>query len=227
MLLSEVGKWLLDLFQRFDCDIELLLNEEPFWKVCHQCPDGNCCTKPIVPTMGEEWSLIRNFVKERFSVDEKKKLLRNIKAKQLQCIFLVNNRCSIYPVRPWACRIFPYTISFYSSPITKQVGGLALPSCPTLASAFSLKVGELFFHRPPVLYRHSSGRLVKCKLKKHRPLWLIDISEYWHEYEQNMPKNEAGTLEGWNMHEWVGFAKYARETGLINDSKFLEQFGLD
>lgn len=226
MSLSEIGEWLLEFFQRFDDEVKLLLKEEPFWEVCHQCPDGYCCSKPTLPIMGEEWLLIQDYVKQNFSRQSKKRLLENIERARLQCIFLFGNRCSVYSVRPWACRIYPYTISFHTSPITFQVGGVALPSCPTLASAFGLKQDQLFFHYPNVLSRHSS-RLVKCKLKKHKPLWLIDGSDYFRKYEAKMPKNEEGTLDGSNMHEWVEFAKLAKQKGYIDNSKFLSSFGLD
>lgn len=227
MSLTEIARWLSDFYERFDHEVRLLLEEEPFWKVCYQCSDGYCCSKPVLPIMSPEWSLIQNFIKENFSPQDKHRLLQNIESTRLQCIFLFDNRCSVYQVRPWICRIFPHTISFFSSAITFQVGGIALPNCPNLARAFGLKVDETFFQYPTVVARSSINKLVKCKLKKHKPLWLIDGTEYWREYEGKMPKNEDGTLDGWNMHQWVDFAKLARNKGYFDENKFLEYFGLD
>lgn len=223
---SDIGKWLIDFFKRFDSEVQFLYKEEPLWKACYKCLSGHCCSKPVLPIMGAEWDLIRDFVKEQFSPKDKKRLLRKIESLSLECIYLVENRCSVYPVRPWICRLFPYTISFYSSPLTAQVGGIALPSCPTFAPVFGLKINELFFQYPKILTRHSSNRLVKCKLKKHRPLWLIDGTEYWREYEREMPKTANGVLDGMNMHEWVGIAKSGRDQGVIEVNNYLAYFGL-
>jgi len=223
---GEVGQWLINFFKRFDSEIQFLYKEEPFWKSCYKCVDSHCCKKPTLPIMAAEWDLIRDFVQEQFLPKNKERLLQKIESPSLECIYLVGNHCSVYPVRPWICRLFPYTISFYSSPITTQVGGIALPSCPTFVQIFGLKVDELFFQYPKVLTRHRGNNLVQCKLKKHRPLWLIDGTEYWREYEREMPKNENGVLDGMNMHEWVGIAKLGRDQGVIEINNYLAYFGL-
>ena len=157
MSLTGVGRWLPDFFERFDHEVRLLLKEEPFWRGCYKCSDGHCCSKPVLPIMDPEWSLITVFIRESFSPQDKRRLMQNIESTRFRCIFLFSNRCSVYRVRPWICRIFPHTISFFSSPITFQVGGIALPSCPTLAAAFGLKVDQTFFQHPAVVARSSTS----------------------------------------------------------------------
>ena len=190
--MNHLSEWLGDFYVRFDSDIQLLLNEEPFWKVCHSCPDGYCCQKEIVPVMSLEWHLITRYVKEEFSKQSKNRLLENVETKRPQCPFLFSHRCAIYPVRPWACRTYPYTISFQHSPLSLQSGGIVLPRCPTLAPLFQIEPDTIVSCQPEVLDRHESGKIVKCQLPKHQALWLIDASSYFHEYLGEMPKDEVG-----------------------------------
>ncbi len=123
------------------------------------------------------------YVRDNFTPDDKKQLAKNIISNRSACIFMFNSRCSVYPNRPWGSRIHPYAISFAESASLFPSGKIEVPSCPSLASVFSLKTDEEAIQEPQVIERHTGGRLVKVKLKKHRPLWLIDISEYVMEYE--------------------------------------------
>ncbi len=213
---GEWYQWYQGFCARFENEIKLLLKVEPFWGACHQCPDGYCCGRHILPLMidnvnpfkSEEWRLILNYVRQNFSTKQRQILLQNINIaeKRRECIFLFDNRCSVHPARPWNCRLYPYTISFHSSSIFFLVGGLALPSCPTLAPAFGLKRGESFIQNPDVLSRHSSGKLVKCKLKKRKPLWLIDASKYFREYEANVFQCQET-----KTYDWAGLLELANE----------------
>jgi Fe-S-cluster containining protein len=75
------------------------------------CTQGcyNCCLNPIVPITQIEFMGISWYASEIINdVD-----IRNILKQQLQehkdklsCPFLVNHECSIYPIRPIACREF-------------------------------------------------------------------------------------------------------------------------
>jgi Fe-S-cluster containining protein len=206
-----VVKWLRDFYQRFEGEIQLLYREEPFWKSCSKCSSNQCCRTTSHPIMTAEWDLVREFVREQLSPANREKISKRIERPGPDCIFLIGNRCSVYPVRPFVCRQYPYTVSFYSSHISANVGGITLPSCPTFASSFGLKVGAVFFQSVRVLDRHGSSHLVRCKLKRHRPLWLIDGTEYCREYERETPKNETGTLEGMELHDWVRLARLRRD----------------
>jgi Fe-S-cluster containining protein len=216
MSLGEWCHWYQGFCARFEKEIKLLLKVESFWKVCHECPDGYCCGRYTLPLMidnvnpfkTEEWWLILNYVKQNFSAQQRQTLLRNINIadKRKECIFLFGCRCSVHPARPWACRLYPYTISFRSSPVFFLVGGLALPSCPALAPAFGLKPGNSLIQNPDVLLRHSSGKLVKCKLKKRKPLWLIDASDYFQEYEASVSQCQET-----KTYDWAGLFELANE----------------
>ena len=226
MIADVAAQWLKDFYIRFEREIQLLYEEEPFWKSCVKCTGGHCCMTTSLPIMTVEWDLIQEFVREQFSPIDKGKLLKRIESPGEECIFFFGNHCSVYPVRPYVCRQFPYTISFYSSPISTHVGGITLPSCPTFAHSFGLKEGEVFFQPLKALNRDISNHLVQCKLKKHRPLWLIDGTEYCREYEREIPKNETGTLEGMTIHDWVRVAKLRRDKGEIEITDYLAYFGL-
>lgn len=225
--MSEINDWLIQLYKRFDKEVQLLLSKEPFWNICHSCPDGYCCRKSKIPVMSLEWDNITAYVKENFSKRNKDRYLENVMSQKIQCPFLFDNRCSVYPVRPWSCRIYPYIVSFYSTPLVIQSGSFIQPSCPTLAKSFGVTQGEISLIRAVVLEKDETGRLLKCQLQKPRPLWLIDASDYFQEYVESMPKNENGILDGWSMHEWVGFTVYMKNTGAITQAKLLEVLGLD
>jgi len=224
---SELTEWLLNLYERLEKDVRLLSEEEPFWKVCHDCTDGYCCQKNAIPVMSMEWDMVTRYVKKTFSNRNKGRLMDNIESKRIWCPFLFSGKCSVYPVRPWSCRIYPYVISFHSSKITFQTGYISLPLCRSLAKSFGIKVGEIAFLAPEILSRHTSGKLVKCSLEKPRPLWYVDATDYFAEYENNMPKNESGVLDGDDMHRWVELPKYLRDIGKISQQKFREVLGLD
>ncbi len=81
---------------------------------CFSC--AKCCKRyriTILPEEAEKISAFLNIPKEKFlekfcEIKEINKIpfyvLRKI---HNQCIFLDNNKCKIYPVRPYQCKIFP------------------------------------------------------------------------------------------------------------------------
>ncbi len=207
--------WIKDFRQRFDSDINYLTGKEPLWKTCAGCRDGHCCGHDIYPATVsqlnpyrlEEWWLMLEYVRDNFSVEEKKKLVRNVISDRPDCIFLFGNRCSIYPARAWSCRLHPFTISFHPSSRYFPTGEIALPSCPALSPVFGLKKDELFVQRPEVISKDRRHNLVQLKLKKHKPLWLMDATEYVEEYENHV------TGDGYTTRDWEALLDLAGQAG--------------
>ena len=111
-------------YERFQNEIKLLYELEPFWRTCLKCPDGYCCTQQTYkgkgyqgnPYLLEDWWLMLQFVRDNFLNEEKIQLIKNIRSNRKNCIFLFDKRCSIHSARPWTSRIHPYTVSFHTSP---------------------------------------------------------------------------------------------------------------
>ena len=188
MGLGEKILWLQDFYQRFDDDAKGLYQKERVWAVCQKCPDGWCCGRNSSlslkrrgnPFLVEDWSLMLEHVRTHFTAEEKKQLAKNVISQRSACIFLFNNRCRVYASRPWGSRLHPYTINFTENALAFPVGQIALPTCPSLATPFGLKMDAELIQTPRVIER--SGALVLVKLHKHRPVWLLDISDYVSEY---------------------------------------------
>ena len=72
-------------------------------KGCYQC-----CLKTDIPILEIEIAGISWYIKDRISVEVRQELIRNLKdlTPMSPCPFLINNLCSIYPVRPLGCRNF-------------------------------------------------------------------------------------------------------------------------
>ena len=225
--MSEINDWLIQFYKRFNKDVKLLLSKEPFWEICHSCPDGYCCRRSAIPVMTPEWNNIIRYVRDNLTNRNKNRYFKNVMSQEIQCPFLFDNRCLVYPVRPWACRIYPYVVSFYSTPLVIQSGNFIPPSCPTLAKSFGVNQGEITLCKAIPLEKDETRRLLKCQLQQPKPLWLIDASDYFQEYDKNMPKNANGTLEGSNMHEWLECALKMKNTGQITQAKLLKVLGMD
>jgi Fe-S-cluster containining protein len=203
MSIKETTNWLQSFYKNFDVDVEHLSQLEPFWHVCRKCADGYCCgTNSYIslksksnPFLIEDWWLMLEYVRDNFSMQEKKQLARNIISNRKACIFLFNNRCRVHPNRPWGSRIHPYTINFAENAIRFPVGEIALSSCPSMASAFGLKMGETLVQRPQVIKRAEGDSLVLVKLRKHKPLWLIDVSKYILQFEQYAAIKQTSTTD--------------------------------
>lgn len=215
MGIAETANWLRSFYRRFDEDIKLLYRVEPFWQICQKCPDGHCCGQNSYislkrngnPFFIEDWWLMLEYVRDKFNAEDRKQLALNIISKRTACIFLFNNRCSVHPSRPWGSRIHPYTISICANTALFPAREIALPSCPSLASAFGLKVNEVFVQKPQVITRAKDGHLVLVKLKKHKPLWLIDADDYLQQYERHIPRVGMVTTE------WQELLELAEKAG--------------
>jgi len=203
--LAQKSEWLRDFRKRFADEVKLLYRVEPFWRACEQCADGYCCAHKIFPVLqskgnpfsAEEWFLQMEYVRDRFTPEDKKTLVQNILSKRSACIFLFGNRCSVHPARTWACRVHPYVISYHAAPDLFPVGEIALPSCPALAPFFDLKQDELLVQRPPPLAHHPEGNLVKVKLRKRKPIWVVDATSYIKEYQKHVPLQLERPITDW------------------------------
>jgi Fe-S-cluster containining protein len=199
--------WLRDFRIRFDREVKTLYAAEQFWRACEKCASGYCCGHKIFPVSqskgnpfsAEEWWLNLEYVRDHFTPAEKKQLLQNIASKRPDCIFLFGNRCAVHPARSWACRVHPYAISYHPAPALFPVGELALPSCPALAPSFDLKTDEFLTQKPAPIARHAQGSLVKVKLRKHKPLWIIDASPYVKEYQSHVPVRAERPIGDWEQ----------------------------
>ncbi len=199
--------WLRDFRRRFDREVRLLYEAEPFWRACEKCTSGYCCGHKIFPVIqskgnpfsAEEWWLQLEYVRDHFSPAEKKQLVQNIVSKRPDCIFLFGNRCAVHPARTWACRVHPYVISYHAAPSLFPVGELALPSCPALAGAFDIKLDEQVTQRPAPIEHAARGSLVKVKLRKRKPLLLVDASDYVKEYQTHVPVRLERPISDWEQ----------------------------
>jgi Fe-S-cluster containining protein len=202
MGIRETTSWLQSFYQKFDADVNHLGQLEPFWHACRKCPNGYCCgTNSYIslksknnPFLIEDWWLMLEYVRDNFSPQDKKQLARNIVSSRKACIFLFNNRCAVHPNRPWGSRIHPYAINFAENTIRFPVGEIALSSCPGMASAFGLKLGETLVQKPQVITTAEGGSLVLVKLRKHKPLWLIDVSKYILELQQFAAAKQTSSI---------------------------------
>ncbi len=146
--------------------------------------------------------------RDHFSAGDRKQLHNNIISKRLACIFLFGNRCAVHASRPWTCRFHPYAVSFYSGQGQYPVGEIALPSCPGCASSFGIGVDETFIQKPAILTRDAENpHLIQVKLKKRKPTWLLDASEYVAEYEKQ------ASLRDKTPPPWQELLALAKEAG--------------
>lgn len=82
---------------------------------CKSC--GNCCrVSGYVHLDDKDVFLIaeylqipkRTFTEEYTCLTSNRQGLSLIESQDGSCVFLKNNRCEIYPVRPWQCQTFPF-----------------------------------------------------------------------------------------------------------------------
>lgn len=102
---------LLDAFQVTDRAVATGISaEEKKRGKAVACHEGcfNCCLRPTVPLLPIEFAGISWYASEKLTGavrdTVKRQLQRHLETPQ--CPFLVEGRCSIYPVRPIVCRTF-------------------------------------------------------------------------------------------------------------------------
>lgn len=91
----------------------------PFF--CYQC--GACCRDFIPQFNSEDVLKIAEHIGKTFGVVERmiKESYKRFNNKPFDCIFLTaKKRCTIYPVRPEGCRLFPLFTDFGSSDVDCQ-----------------------------------------------------------------------------------------------------------
>ncbi|MBL7119717.1 MAG: YkgJ family cysteine cluster protein [Dehalococcoidia bacterium] len=102
---------LLDGYHVIDVGISIeLKQEEEKHRTSVTCRKGcsNCCLRPTVPIGPLEELGISWFATEKLQGDVREAIRKQllIHGETLQCPFLLNSLCSIYLVRPVACRMF-------------------------------------------------------------------------------------------------------------------------
>jgi Fe-S-cluster containining protein len=211
----ESAVWLDEFYNSFEAEARGLYKIEPFWRVCQSCPDGHCCSHMTYsvqsgvgnPFIVEDWERMLKYLRDVLSLDEKNKIIKKILSSSRECIFVSQGRCSIHPARPWSCRTHPYTVSFHPNSGIFPVGELALPSCPALASAFGLKIDQMLIQKAAIMEKRPGSNLVKIKLKKHKPVWMIDATTYIEDYVKHSPPADRSDSD------WLKLFALAREVG--------------
>jgi hypothetical protein len=84
---------------------------------------------------------------------------------------------------------------------------MELPSCPPLAASVGINKDQLYIQLANVIEKGPNSNLVRVKLKKHKPVWVIDATSYIREYQVNRPP--AVRLES----EWRQLFALAKEAG--------------
>ena len=101
---------LLDTYYISDSKVEEDLAARGLTPACHEGCHA-CCLKPTVPITELELVGISWYASEVLEGDlratVKKRLIEHVT--RLECPFLVDRKCSIYPVRPVVCRQFMVT----------------------------------------------------------------------------------------------------------------------
>jgi len=220
MTFTERLEWIKKFRERFERENELLYRVEPSWHACKKCKDGYCCAHKTYavekcsynPLMIEEWWIMLEYVKTNFNSAQLQQLYQNILSPRPDCIFRFGSRCEIHPARAWSCRIHPFAISYHKDPLLFPVGEFALPSCPSFATIFKIKQDSTVVQQPQPLETHPEGTLVKIKLHKRKPLWVIDISSFIKDYTafvSTLPRRTASDFDG--------LLEMARQIGREND----------
>ncbi len=111
---------LLDAYNILDRAVAIGLDEERRKRRQEvACTKGcsNCCLSPRVPFVGIELAGISWYASEKLagSIREKVKHQLQHHVETTQCPFLVDDACSIYPVRPIAC----WEYHFFGNPCAK------------------------------------------------------------------------------------------------------------
>ncbi|HIP34804.1 MAG TPA: YkgJ family cysteine cluster protein [Methanothermococcus okinawensis] len=103
--------------------------------ICRKC--GRCCYDPPTVTKKDIGNIcgylkiaFKEFVKRY--VDHFNGTVGELRRIKKKCIFLKDNKCSIYPVRPLICRLRPYSIQEIDGQLVLTYDSWFLEKCPGL-----------------------------------------------------------------------------------------------
>lgn len=101
---------LLDTYYTSDVAVEEDLAQRDIKPACHSGCHA-CCLKPTVPVTAPELIGISWFASEVLAGELRAKVKQRLieHESRLECPFLIDRKCSIYPMRPLACRQFLVT----------------------------------------------------------------------------------------------------------------------
>jgi Fe-S-cluster containining protein len=125
-------------------DIKVILPVSVGFK-CNNC--GVCCRiQPPEVDLNEQKAIEAKGYK-KFLTEQDEAGLRWVKRnKDGSCIFLENNKCKIYPVRPTICKLEPFTIVDYNYPQKKIELDLNFPfscACEGVSEKGAVNVEEV------------------------------------------------------------------------------------
>jgi Fe-S-cluster containining protein len=228
--MSDNQSLLIDFYENFDHTTANLFIQEPFWGACSSCTDAYCCKDTNVPVTTLEWELIKSYARDNFSRHNKARYLENAKNKKVSCPFLFGHRCSVYAVRPWVCRMHPYSITLQNENIkeaTFESGTFVLPACPKLSARFGAKPGTLSKVKPDVIESSPLERLVKLNLPDVGDFWVIDRSQFFAEFIELTPKLEDGTVAADVLENFIRLPLSRLAQGKIDERQFNIEIGLE
>ncbi|OHW62154.1 flagellin N-methylase [Andreesenia angusta] len=120
-------KEMLKLYRTLDKYQEKLRIQDPYWEKCSPCKNkGQCCINSTTMILNSESTIIKSHIKK---LDEDiKEVLRHNIDNDILCPFRDEKGCMIHDVRPFICRITPYTSSLNNNSINKYKIGYLVDS---------------------------------------------------------------------------------------------------
>lgn len=155
--------------------ITQLLEIEPKWEKCNNCPNlGHCCIGADITIYNYEWNIIRKYLIEHPNVFDEVKL--NYKRKSL-CYFRTNDKCLIHNIRPLNCIFTPYQAIYradkriYYSPYKEDCLLLKRSSI----SNGGIDLSQLFIKLPD----------------DDSFTYYLLLNHWYHNYEENSPVSNS------------------------------------
>lgn len=140
---------------------------------CHDCFE--CCSGErfvIAPLIVQDFHLVKDHFPILFGyVDNELKALMVFSDGQQSCPYLINNVCSIYSLRPPACKTYPLT------PFNDQI--LCDTSCPGVQTKSDFPLGVPFITSDNKVsndFNPSRFNNFKTKLNKTKE-WLLNVED--------------------------------------------------
>lgn len=87
--------------------INNLIDIEPYWAKCMNCPNhGKCCIGADISIREDEWTIIKQYL-VKLNEHDKKTLLNNFN-NNILCPFRAEDKCIIHEMRPMNCIWTPF-----------------------------------------------------------------------------------------------------------------------